>query len=183
MKRIIALALALMMLFCAAAVAETAEKTELGKLNVKGKFIIKTGELPDGYQIVENVEDELGIITLIDAPGKAALILSITYDDHFGEVERLNDLDEDSMTWLKNTWTEEFDNVEFDTTETAYGTKLLVVRIHFDDNTMIGCIYTIYKGYQIEIEIVPDGTDVVTEENIQAVVKYLSDMDFVPVEE
>lgn len=183
MKKIIALALALMMLFCAAAVAETAEKTELGKLNVKGKFIIKTAELPEGYKIVENKEDEFGIYTLIDAPDKAALILSITFDDHFGEVERLNDLDEDSMAWLKQTFTDEFENVEFETKETAYGTKLLVVRIRFDDGTMMGCVYTIYKGYQLEIDIIPDGTDIVTEENVQAVVQYLSDMDFVPVEE
>jgi len=183
MKKIIALVLALMMLFCAAAVAETAEKTELGKLNVKGKFIIKTGELPEGYEIVENTENDFGIITLINAPDKAALILSITFDDHFGEVERLNDLDEDSMDWLKKTWTDEFDNVEFETTETAYGTKLLVVRVRFDDGSMLGCVYTIYKGYQLEIDIVPDDKDVVTEENIQAVVKYLSDMDFVPIEE
>ena len=183
MKKIIALVLSLMMLFCAAAVAETAEKTELGKLNVKGKFIIKTGELPDGYKMEDLQEDELGLTALFDAPDKPGMILSITFDDHFGEVERLNDLDEDSMEWLKTTWTEEFDNVEFDTTETAYGTKLLVVRIHFDDGSMVGSIYTIYKGYQLEIDILPDGTDVVTEESVQAVVKYLSDMDFVPVEE
>ena len=48
---------------------------------------------------------------------------------------------------------------------------------------MMGSVFTVYKGYMLELDIIPDGTDLVTEENIQAVVKFLSDMDFVPVEE
>ena len=183
MKKIIALALCLIMLFSAAAIAETAEKTELGKLNVKGQFTIKIGELPEGYTVNETIEDEFGIVTLIDAPQKAAIILSITFDEMFADVERMNDLDAEKMDWLKSTWTEEFEKVEFEEKETEYGTKLLVVRMFFDDGTMMGSVFTVYKGYMLELDIIPDGTDLVTEENIQAVVKFLSDMDFVPVEE
>ena len=185
MKKIIALALSLVMLFtvAAAAATETAEKSELGKLNIKGKFTIKTGELPEGYTIDKTIEDDLGITTLIDAPEKAAIILSITFDETFADVERFNDVDEETLNWLKSTWTDEFDQVEFEDTETEYGTKLLVVRVHFDDGTMMGYVFTVYKGYMLELSIIPDGKDLVTEENIQAVVKFLSDMDFEPIEE
>ena len=184
MKKIIALALCLMMmLLSAAAVAETAEKADLGTLNVKGQFAIKIGELPEGYTIEETAENEFGILSLINAPGKAGIILTITFDETFADIERMNDMDESTLEWLKSTWTDEFDHVEFEDAETEYGTKLLIAKIYFDDGTMLGNVFTVYKGYAIELAVVPDGTDAVTEENIQAIVKFLSDMDFVPVEE
>ena len=188
MKRIIALILSLMMvLTCAAAFAEEtagAEKAQLGKLTVNHAFDIKYGDLPDGYTMKQVINNESEITALIEGEGKPLMILSISFDDSsFAEVERLNDVTEEQMNYLKSTWTEELQNVTFDTAETAYGTQLLIATVSFDDGSMISSIFTIYKGYNIEIAILPIDQNPVTQENIDAVVKFLSDMDFVPVAE
>ena len=65
MKKILALVLCLMMLLCACATAETAEKAELGKLTVGNVFTIKYGELPEGYVMDSIDENDLGLSALI----------------------------------------------------------------------------------------------------------------------
>ena len=182
MKKILALALCLMMILCACAAAETAGKQELGKLKVKNAFTIQYGELPEGYTLDDIDEDDLGISALISGPDDVAIVVKITYDDLYSEVERLNDLPEEEMEVIKRTFTDEFDNVEFEIRETAYGTMLLVSTISFDDGSIVGNIFTIYQGYDVELFIFSVGEDPVTEEVLQNMVKFLSDMDFVPAE-
>ena len=188
MKRIVTLILCLMMaLTCAAAFAEETvgvEKAQLGKLTVNHAFDIKYGDLPDGYTIKQVINNESDITALIQGEGKPLMILSISFDDSsFAEVERLNDVTEEQMNYLKSTWTDEFQNVTFAMAETAYGTQLLVATVTFDDGSMICTIFTIYKGYDIEIDILPIDQNPATQENIDAVVKFLSDMDFVSIAE
>lgn len=179
---VVALALCLMILLCTCASAEMTVKRELGKLKAKNAFTIKYGELPEGYVIDEIEEDDLGISAQITGLDDVGIILTITYDDLYSEVERLNDLTEEETEVIRGALTDEFDNVEFDIRETESGTKLLVSTIVFDDGSMLGDIFTIYQGYDVELFIMPTGQKPVTEEMLQNMVKFLSDMDFVPVD-
>ena len=46
-----------------------------------------------------------------------------------------------------------------------------------------GAVYTVYMGHEIEIDIYPEGEeDKVTDELMSAVLKFLSDVKFTPVE-
>lgn len=182
MKKILALVLCLMMLLCACATAETAEKAELGKLTVGNVFTIKYGELPEGYVMDSIDENDLGLSALITGPGDIGIVVTITYDDLYSEVERLNDLPDEELEVIKSTFTEEFENVTFDIRETDYGTKLLVTTITFDDGSIVGDVFTIYQGYDVELYIFPTGQETVREEVLVNMVKFLSDMDFVPAE-
>ena len=68
------------------------------------------------------------------------------------------------------------DDVAFEDLETAYGTRLLKVT---QANRNFADIYTIYKSY--ELEFVMTG-DALTDADVQMLVDFISDMDFVPVE-
>ena len=68
--------------------------------------------------------------------------------------------------------------------ETALGTKLMVVKEIVDGVDYVD-FYTIYKGYEIEFVLTqPQATagQPITDEQIQTAVKFLSDLDFIPVQ-
>ena len=45
-------------------------------------------------------------------------------------------------------------------------------------------VYTIYKGHEIEIHLIPGAEqEILTDADLERVVAFLSDMDFVPVDE
>ena len=83
------------------------------------------------------------------------------------------------MEAIKDSFFEEYDEVEFDIKETSAGTKLLIAKIPGGQEAYV---YTIYKGYELEMEIIPDKDGELTDEDIDRVVAFLSEMEFVPVE-
>ena len=56
------------------------------------------------------------------------------------------------MEAIKDSFFEEYDEVEFDIKETKAGTKLLIAKIPGGREAYV---YTIYKGHELEMEIVP----------------------------
>ena len=182
MKKIIALALSLIMvLTCAAALAE-APAAEKESLKVIGAFEIKYSKLENDYKLTIVQQDDMSLFASILSEQEAMpiMVLSIAFNDSWADVERLNDVDEDGLNAIKATFEEQAEGVEFDTTETAYGTKLLVAKA---DGGALVAIYTIYKGHEIEIDMFPGaGVEAITDADIGRVVNFLSDMDFVPVE-
>lgn len=184
MKRLIALVLGLaLLLACAAAVAETAEKESLGILKVNKSFDIRYNPLPDDYTISIYKQDDMTICANIESP-KATLPrmgLVIAFNDQWAEVERLNDVSEEDLEPVMDTFRAEYGEPVFDTKETAYGTKLLLI---MSPTYQDAYIYTIYRGHEIEIHLIP-GTEQekLSDGDVDRVVTFLSDMDFDPVEE
>lgn len=188
MKKIIALVLSLALLLgCASALAET-EKTYTGEFNVDDQFTIKW-VAPEGY-VVEDVRSGnpgTMIARLVPAEGnedKPIMLMSIAFDEQYAEVGRLNDLDAETLAEIEATFKEE-DEVEITYMETAYGTKLMMIRETEDKVDYID-FFTIYLGYQVEFVMTKsseEGDAFITDEQIQTAIQFLSDVDFVPAEQ
>ena len=177
MKKIIALALCLMLVLCAAACpAETEEKAELGTLKVGGAFSIRS-RIPEGYTFTLITSDELNLIGLLEGgEGKPLVTVTIGYSEEYADVERFNDVDEATVERIKTGFLE-MDDVAFEDLETAYGTRLLKVTAA---DKSFADIYTIYKGYELEFVIAADGD--LQDADVQMLVDFISDMDFIPAE-
>ena len=175
MKKIIALALALAMILCMGCVsAEDAGKTEMGTLDVGGAFRIQS-RIPEGYTYMPVTETALNMVGILSAgEGRPVVTVSIAYNEEYADAERFNDVDEAVVEEIRESFREVDEEVVFDDLETAYGTRLLkVTGDGFVD------IYTIYKSY--ELEFVMTGAEL-SAEDVQMLVDFISDMDFVAVE-
>jgi len=184
MKKIIALVLSLVMLLtCAAAMAEAeAEKESLGVLKVVGAFDIRYSPLPDDYKINVYLQNDMTLIANIDTskPDLPKMGLIIAFNDEWDGTERLNDVSDQDMEAIKDSFFEEYDEVNFDIKETKAGTKLLIATIPGGQDAYI---YTIYKGHELEMHLIPGADESeLTDADIERVVAFLSDVDFVPVE-
>ena len=154
MKKITALALSLIMILCAVcAFAEVAEKTEMGILNVGKAFSIRS-KLPEGYTYMPVQATGLNMIGILSAgEGKPVITMSIAYNEEYNETERFNDVDEDTVQEIRDSFLEADPEVTFEDLETAYGTRLLKVT-----------------------------GDALSDADMQMLVDFISNMDFVPVE-
>ena len=190
MKKLIAVILCLMMLLSCAAMAESAvtEKESMGALRVNGVFELKCA-IPEGYtmDVLTNENDSVLALISSETEGKPTLVLSIAYNDMYYGVERLNDLDDEALAVITDSFMED-DTVEISKMATAYGTELLVVKENRDETDYVD-FYTVYKGYEIEmvlthVEPAEPGEEAVfapvTDEEIQLAIQFLSDLDFVP---
>lgn len=188
MKKILAIVLCLVLALSLAAVAETAttEKTEIGTLEVNGEFILKA-TLAEGYEIVPYYSDSLTSIWYIASEDetKPVMVLSIGFDEAYADVFRINDLTDEQLADLVATWTAEYDDAVVTFPETSHGTKLIqIVNIDDEDYTDFVDFFAIYEGYCIEFVLFanPEGGDSLTQEQIDACIDFLSDLDFEPIE-
>ena len=175
MKKITALALSLIMILCAVcALAESDDKAELGSLNVGQAFIIKS-KLPEGYSYAPFEKTELNIIGLLSAgEGRPMVTVSIAYNEEYAGVERFNDVDEATVEEIRESFRDADPDVVFEDMKTDYDTRLLKAT----GNGFVD-IYTIYKSYELEFVM---GGENLTDADVQMLVDFISDMDFVPVE-
>ncbi len=177
MKKTIALALSLVLFLCAtASMAETAEKTDLGTLKVGEAFVIRS-KLPENYTFELLSSSELNMVgTLYAGEDRPVIFISIAYSEEYADVERFNDLDEATVQEIKNSFLD-MDSVQFEDLETAHGTRLL--KVIQADKSFVD-IYTIYKGYELEFVLASEGET--ADADIQMLVDFISDMEFVAVE-
>ena len=166
-------------------VAEEAAGTEkLGKLSVNGEFEI-TCKLPQDYKLqVVDVRGEniIASVTSEDIT-KPQMYLSIAYDELYGEVERMNDLSDEELAVLEDSF-KEMDQVEIEYRQTGLGTKLMVVREVGNGQKFID-ILSVYKGYFVEFNMTPNPNAAVqelTEEQIETAIQFLTDVMFEPVQ-
>lgn len=180
MKKIIALVLSLMMLMgCTAALAETAQKESLAVLKVNGAFDIQYTKLPDDYQLTVIQQDDNGLYAYYVSTDstKPFYGIGIGFNDAWAEVEKFNDVSQEDIDVIEESFYEVDNNWTFETKETAHGTKLLIA---VNGDKTMASVYTIYLGHEIEVQIIPGaGAETITEENIDTVINFLSDMDFV----
>ena len=178
MRKIIALALCLALLLCAAAVQadETEAKTRLGTLKVGEEFTIRS-KVPENYIFSLVTSTELNLVGILTGgAGQPIITVSIAYNEDYAGVERFNDVDEATVEEIRESFMD-MDEVVFEDLETAYGTRLLKVT---QVNRSFADIYTIYKGYELEFVMAAQGE--ATDADMQMLVDFISSMDFIPVE-
>ena len=184
MKKIIAILLCLVLLGCSAAVAETAEKESLGVVSVNGTFSIKC-RMIESYRISITDKDDIGLKANITSedPTKPVIQLSVAFNDSYtdnGSGLRLNDISEEDMAEIKESFEEQATVYDFLEAETAHGTKLLIVKGAVGERNFVD-FYSIYNSYEIEV-IAYAGAEAenteLTDEQIQTIIDFLSDMDF-----
>ena len=162
---------------------ETAGTEKLGKLSVNGEFEI-TCKLPQDYKLqVVDVRGEniIASVTSEDIT-KPQMYLSIAYDELYGEVDRMNDMTDEELAVLEDSF-KEMDQVEIEYRQTGLGTKLMVVREVGNGQKFID-ILSVYKGYFVEFNMTPNPNAAVqdlTEEQIQMAIQFLTDVMFEPV--
>ena len=162
---------------------EAPAKEQMGKLNVNGEFSLQC-QLPEGYtmQLINTLGTKISAFITSEDTEKPILQLSIAFDEIFANVERMNDLTQEALDGLEESFTE-MNDVEITYTETAYGTKLLVAREVGDDTDFVD-ILSVYKGYSIEFVMSPNPNaknQTLTDAQVQMCVDFLSELDFIPV--
>ena len=169
----------------AGTVTESADGTaQLGKLTVNGEFAI-TCKMPKGYNLqVVNMKGTSIIASILpDNQNRPLMYLSIAYDDTYANVERMNDLSDEQLAILENSFTD-LNQVEITYSETGHGTKLLIAREVGSDTDFVD-ILAIYRGYFIEFNMTPGPHAVnqtLTDKQIQMCVDFLTDVDFTPLQ-
>lgn len=181
MKKIISVLLSLaLLLSCAAALAETAEKTELGTLNINGEFTLNAA-IPEGYTMdtIKNDNTAIMVVFRSEDKEKPLLLLSVGLEDSWEPGTKLNNVSEEDLAEIEASFYDEEDPVAISYTETEHGTKLLVAK--YEESNMV-IFYTLYEGYEIEFMLTNVDATELTDEEIATCIKFLSDLDFVAPE-
>ena len=187
MKKIIAIILSLAMLLCtASATAEDVEKVTIGTVSINGAFRLQCG-LPEGYTPVPDTvtPEQVTAVIRSEDPNAPIMQLSVAYDEMYSDVDRLNDLNQEDLALLEQTFIDNDPGVEISYGETGYGTLLLIARHESEDLDYI-TFFSIYKGYCVEFALVPsrEAEDKnLTEEQLKISVNFLTDLDFIPANE
>ncbi len=161
---------------------EAPAKEQMGKLNVNGEFALQC-RLPEGYtmQLINSQGNRIGALITPEDTEKPILQLSVAFDEMYAGVDRMNDLSEEALKALEETFSE-MNDVEITYRNTAYGTKLLIAREVGDQEDFVD-IMSVYKGYSVEFVMTPNPgarDQSLTGEQIQMCVDFLSELDFVP---
>ena len=162
----------------------TSDGTEkLGTLNVNGKFDL-TCKLPKGYSLqVVNVRGNKIVASILpSSKTKPQMYLSIAYDETYSDVKRMNDLSDEDLALLEETY-QDMNEVAISYAETGHGTKLLIARETGSDTDFVD-ILAIYQGYFIEFNMTPNpaaSSQTLSDKQVQMCIDFLTDLDFVPV--
>ena len=185
MKKIIALILSIVLLgSCAAALAEEAEKGLIGTVSVNGVFNVQC-RMAEGYKIslLESGSDSVSARIQSEDKTRPRITLKIAFNDSYtqdGVAMKLNDVSEEVMELIKDSFTEQSDVESFQDAETAMGTKLLIVRGTVGETNYVDA-YSIFNSYEIEAVAVPGeeaAESTLTDEQVQMIIDFFSDMDF-----
>ena len=169
-------------LSCAFSAAETVHKEDYTVVTVNGAFNIR-GITPEGYKLVDtqSVDTDIRAIFSSDDPAKPTFSLVISFLEEYANVERLNDLGEAEMYALVDD--DPSLKEKIDIMETDYGTKVMILRSD-DPSYDFASFVSLYKGYEVGLNLFGgnNGTTPLTDAQISLAMKFLSDLDFVPVE-
>lgn len=157
---------------------------KLGKLNVNGEFELVC-KIPTDYKLqVVSLKGESIIASVTsDDITKPQMYLSIAYDELYADVDRMNDLPDEDLAVLEESYSSEYD-VEIEYRQTGHGTKLMMVKEIGGKENFVDFL-SIYKGYLIEFNLTPNpkmANQTLTEEQIRMCIDFLTDVDFNPVQ-
>ena len=161
---------------------EKPAKEQMGKLNVNGEFSLQC-RLPEGYtmQLINTLGTKINAFITSEDVEKPILQLSIAYNELYSDIKRMNDLPAEELALLEASFTEQND-VDISYSETAYGTRLMIVKEVGTDTDFVD-IFSIYEGYSIEFVMSPNPyakNAGLTDQQIQMCIDFLSELDFVP---
>ena len=164
---------------------ETSSGTEkLGTLSVNGEFEL-TCTLPEDYklQVVNTRGESIIASVLSDDMTKPQMYLSIAYDETYGDVKSMNDMSDEDLAVLEESFTD-MNEVSITYGETGHGTKLLIAREIGNDTDFVDFL-AIYNGYFIEFNMSPSpsaASQTLTDAQIQMCIDFLTDVNFIAVE-
>ncbi len=189
MKKLIAVFLCLaLLLACAAVSAEEAvqAKYTIGTISINGAFNLQCA-IPEGYTVKPMVvhRDQTIAAVVSEDETKPMMTLSVAFDETYSDVDRMNDLDEEALAILEETFTDVDPTVELSYGETGLGTRLLIARQSGDDVVNYISFLSIYKGYFIEFVLTPSSLDEgkkLTDEQLEMCIDFLTELDFVPLD-
>ena len=188
MKKLLSLILSLALLLgCTAALGEDTEgKVPLGTLSINGAFTLQCG-VPEGYTptpILANSDIIVAVLKSED-PEKPQMYLTVAFDETYANVQRMNELDNDALDLLEQTYLVNDPNVEFTYGETGLGTQLLIASQTVNEPNYIDFL-SIYKGYFVEFVLVPSegaSSKELTDEQKAMAIQFLTDLDFIEADE
>ena len=156
---------------------------KLGTLNVNGEFEL-TCKLPDGYnlQVLKARGDRIVAAVLSQDMTKPQLYLSIAYDETYEKVTRMNEMNDDDLLVLEDSF-KDMNDVEISYAQTGYGTKLLIAKETGADTDFVD-ILAIYEGYFVEFNMTPNpnaASQTLTDDQIRMCIDFLTDVEFKPV--
>ena len=183
MKKTFSLLCAAVLLICAVSAAAGDLSGDV-TVNIRDRFQLR-GKLPEGYQFSIMSQSDLimeGAVTS-DDPEKPVMYLSVSFNESYADVDRLNSLSEAELEQIRQGFSEEY-SVSFDMAETALGTKLLVVRETGSDRDFLD-FYTIFLGHEIELTLyagdnAPDHA--ITDGQIGMCIDFLSALELIPIQ-
>ena len=176
MKKVLSILLATMLCLCAfSAVAE-----ETVKIN---DSLSISFTVPEGYSFTENwYNDILYADFAPQTEDGVPMILSVGISEEYLD-RSIGDLSEEELQSLTDLATADFSNPSVAMTETAHGTKLILVDENSDYDEYAE-ITTVYQGYFITLLLQPAESGVqLTEAQLQTAVDILSNMEFVSAAE
>ena len=140
MKKIIALLCALLLLAVSCACAD-------GTIVEFNNTIQLNGSLPNGYQFSLESQEAFALEGTASSgdPAAPALEIYIGFNDSYAGIESLDKLDEASLEFIKQGFSEEY-GVAFGSFDTASGDSFLQVK---ENNGLFLDFYTICLGYEI----------------------------------
>ena len=167
---------------CSLSAADSVQKEDYTVVTVNGIFSIR-GITPEGYHLADtqNMDTTIWASFTSDDPAKPYFDLIISFLEEYANVGRLNDLSEEEMKDMVDDDPDLSDKIEI--METDYGTKVMILRSNDPMNDYV-CFVTVYKGYEVALNLFPgsENEDVLTDEQIKLAMRFLSDLDFEPID-
>lgn len=175
MKKLIAILLAALMLFTAAFAA-----AENGKITVAFDSSLSFSlRCPDNYDMEsEYLNGYLFMAFMPKNEADVRFTVVICADEEYDGYERLNDLSDEQLQQFAADMVEDYYNPQVEIRETGLGSKIVVANEQDTEMDFVQ-MQSIYHGYFITSYVRhADGSEV-TEDEIQKVLDFHTDMDFV----
>ena len=172
MKKILALLCAVLLLAASCAFADTPVVEFREKIQL-------SGSIPEGYSFTLLDQQELMMSgqVISDNPAAPYLEVYIAFNESYAAAESLKDLDENTVSIIKQGFTEEYD-VTFGQFETASGDSLLLIR---DNGGLFVDFYTVSIGHEIELTLFPAEGQTLTEAQVNSCLELMRTLDIVPI--
>ena len=180
MRKITALLLTALLLFSAAAYADSAA------IDFRDRFEIRA-DLPDGWHSNILSQNDITLEGEIradaDDPTMPVVNVFISFNESYSEVNSLKDLGGNVLDLIRDGFSAE-NEVSFDTLTTDSGISLLVIRETGEDQDFLD-FYTVWNGHEIELtlfagEEVPGRT--LTDEQVKKCISYVKTLEIGPVQ-
>ncbi len=161
MKKLIALALtAIMILGCVSALAEEAVSTvePIIVKNSEGNYEVSF-QLPEGGEVMGQTATENTYMASIKGLNGLNMFLSVYRMEDSGDEDvppltynLENGYDDEKLAEIANTIVPDFDDAEMAYLTTAYGTRLIVVRVN-DPESPFAYMFTVWNNYEIGLTL------------------------------